>query len=256
MALTVASLSFTPQVPVFDAQICVGAGRSSIGLGASRAPLLTELDHHGVGRALVYHIHAEEFSPLRGNQLLEPWLGDDDRLTPLWSALPTSDSLAQLEQFQRAGRVRAVRLAAAQGLPLADWIHGELFDWLSAAELPLWLALPDFNARDLVAVLRDYPRLRVVLTGAHYSHTLLAYKLLAALPGAYLELSRFESLDAIGDLVRRFGAGRLIYGSGYPRYAIGPVLYMLHRSGLPDAALAQICAGNLEQLLGLVVAHQ
>jgi predicted TIM-barrel fold metal-dependent hydrolase len=256
MALSTTSLSFTSQVPVFDAQICVGAGRSSIGPAASRAALLAELDRHGVARALACHIHAEEFSPLRGNQLLEPWLGDDDRLAPLWSALPTSDSLAQIEQLQRAGRVRVVRLAAAQGLPLADWTHGELFDWLSAAELPLWLALPEFDARDLVAVLRGYPRLQVVLTGAHYSQTLLAHKLLAALPGTYLELSRFESLDAIGDLVRQFGAGRLLYGSGYPRYAIGPLLYMLHRSGLTDAALAQICAGNLEQLLGLVGARR
>lgn len=255
MALSPASLSFTPQVPVFDAQICVGAGRSSIGPAASRAPLLAELGRLGVERALAYHIHAEEFSPLRGNQLLEPWLEDDDRLAPLWSVLPTSDSLAQIEQLQRAGRVRAVRLSAAQGLPLADWTHGELLDWLSAAELPLWLAVSEFDARDLVAVLRGYPRLRVVLAGAHYSQTLLAHKLLAALPSAYLELSRFESLDAIGDLVRQFGAGRLLYGSGYPRYAIGPVLYMLHRSRLPDAALAQICAGNLEQLLGLAGAQ-
>jgi predicted TIM-barrel fold metal-dependent hydrolase len=256
MALTATSLSFTPQVPVFDAQICVGAGRSSIGPAAERAPLLAELDRHGVTRALAYHIHAEEFSPLRGNQLLEPWLSDDARLAPLWSALPTSESIAQIEQIQRAGRARAVRLSAAQGLPLADWTHGELFDWLSAAGLPLWLAVSEFDARDLVAVLRGYPRLRVVLTGAHYSQTLLAHKLMAALPGAYLELSRFESLGAIGDLVRQFGAGRLIYGSGFPRYAIGPILYLIHRSGLPDTSLAQICAGNLEQLLGLEGAHR
>jgi predicted TIM-barrel fold metal-dependent hydrolase len=251
MPIPAANLHFYPRVPVFDAQICVGHSGSALSPAADRASLLAELDRHGVERALVYHAHAETFSPLRGNHLLEEWLGRDGRLLPLWAALPTEDSLAQLEALRSAGQLRAVRLVDAAGLPFVDWTHGLLLEWLSDADIPLWIALPDVDPRDLVATLGGYPRLRVVLAGAHYSQTLLVRKLMTILPNTSLELSRYESLDAINDLVRRFGPQRLLYGSWYPRYAIGPVLYFAHHCGLPEAMLAQICAGNLDRLLGL-----
>jgi predicted TIM-barrel fold metal-dependent hydrolase len=180
---------------------------------------------------------------------LEEWIGDDDRLVPLWSALPTDDSLCQLQALYRDGRVRGVRLARAHGLPLSDWTHGELLQWLSDVDVPLWVALPEVDARDLVNTMRGYPHLRLVLAGAHYSDTLLAGKLMNALPNTFLELSRFETLDAINNFIERFGASRLLYGSWYPRYAMGPVLYFIHHCGLSRETLAQICAGNLVQLL-------
>lgn len=250
MPIASANLQFRPRVPVFDAQVCVGSRRSEIGPAATRPALLAALDRHGITRALAYHAHAEEFSPIHGNTLLADWAGDDGRLVPLWSAIPTDESLAQLQELHAARPLRAVRLIRAQGLPFADWTHGALLDWLANAQLPLWIALPDIDARDLVSTLRGYKYLRVVIAGAHYSDTLLTHKLLAALPNAYLELSRFESLDAINDLVARFGAERLLYGSWYPHYALGPVLYFLHHCGLSEATLAQICAGNLGRLLG------
>jgi predicted TIM-barrel fold metal-dependent hydrolase len=251
MPIATANLRFRPQVPIFDAHVCVGSGRSEIGLAADRPALLAELDRNGVARALVYHAHAEEFSPVLGNTMLQAWLGDDGRLEPLWSAMPTEESLAQLQVLHAAKPLRAVRLTRAQGLPFADWTHAALLEWLAAEALPLWIALPDMDAHDLVSTLRSYKQLPVVIAGAHYSDTLLTRKLLAALPNAYLELSRFEALDAINDLIARFGAKRLLYGSWYPRYAIGPMLYFIHHCGLPEALLAQICAGNLNQLLNL-----
>jgi predicted TIM-barrel fold metal-dependent hydrolase len=251
MTISAANLHFAPQTQVFDAHICVGSRRSDIGPASERRALLAELDRHGIARALVYHAHAEEFSPVRGNQMLAEWLGDDDRLVPLWSALPTERSLSQLQELHQAGRVRAVRLTHASGLPFTDWTHGALLEWLIAADLPLWIALPDTDARDLVSTLRRYQRLRVVIAGAHYTDTLLVQKLMAALPNADLELSRYESLDAINDLIARFGADRLLYGSWYPRYALGPTLYFVHHCGLSEDVLAHICAGNLARLLKL-----
>jgi predicted TIM-barrel fold metal-dependent hydrolase len=250
MPITSANLQFRPRVPVFDAQVCVGSRRSEIGPAATPTVVLGALDRHGITRALVYHAHAEEFSPIHGNIMLADWLADDRRLVPLWSAMPTQESLAQLQALHATKPLRAVRLIRAQGLPFTDWTQGALLEWLVDAELPLWLALPEIDARDLVSTLRSYERLRVVIAGAHYSDTLLVHKLLAALPNAYLELSRFESLDAVNNLIARFGAERLLYGSWYPRYALGPMLYFIHHCGLPEAILAQICAGNLERLLG------
>ena len=54
-------------------------------------------------------------------------------------------------------------------------------------------------------------------------------------------------MEALG---RDVGARRLVYGSFYPRYAMGPILYYLHRCDLTAPQLDLICAGNVGRLLG------
>ena len=250
MAITLANLDFSPAVTLFDANISVGTGRLELGRTVERQALLHELDRHGVGRAVVYHRHADEVSPIYGNILLQQWLHSDQRLLPLWSVLPTDDSLTQITELHQAGLVRAVRLSSAAGLPFAPWIYHDLLSWLTTHDLPLWIALPDRDPAALVATLRNYPQLRVLLTEVHYSHALIVERMLAALPGLHLELSRFEPLDGVRRLIARFGVERLVYGSAYPRYALGPIAYYLHHCDLDRAQLTQICSGNLERLYG------
>ena len=42
---------------------------------------------------------------------------------------------------------------------------------------------------------------------------------------------------------------RLVYGSWYSRYALGPMLFYLHHTNLSEEELALVCAGNLERIL-------
>ncbi len=247
-----ASLSFSPSVPVFDANVCVGHRRDEPSPCPNRADLLTEMDAHGVDRALVYHAQAETVSPTAGNELLEDWLGDDGRLVPQWLALPTADSLTQLETLHRQGRVSSVRLCETEsaGLPFRPWAYHQLLSWLEEAEIPVWIPLPDFDADDLVTTLQEYPELRVLLVGAHYVHALWVRPILDALPDACLELSRYEPIGEVEALRHEYGAERLVYGSWYWRYAMGPMLFYLHHTDLSDEELALICAGNLEHILG------
>jgi predicted TIM-barrel fold metal-dependent hydrolase len=247
MPISAVNLSFQPSVRVFDCLVCVGSDHTEISPIRSRAALLAELDQRHIDRAMIYHRQAEDVSPITANEMLEAWLDNDQRLVPLWSALPTDESLAQLTAL--GSRVQAVRLAGASRLAFTDWVYGDLLAWLSDRRIPVWITQPGSDARDLVDTLRQYPDLPVVLAGTHYIDTLLARKMMAALPNLYLDLSRFESLGAIPDFVAAFGAERLLYGSWYPRYEIGPMLYALHHYGFDQHTLQAICAGNLESLL-------
>lgn len=210
------------------------------------------MDRHGVQRAVVYHAHAETVSPIEGDDLLLAAVtGQQARLVPQWSVAPTDDSLAQVRVLHKRGLLTSVRLdhVATLHVPFADWVYGPLLDWLREQRVPLWVPLPDIDPHRLVATLRGYAELRVVLVGAHYTHVLLVRPLLRTLPQAYLELSRHETLGDVEALCAELGDERLLYGSWFPRYAMGPILYYLHHAGLTDAQLAQICAGNLERLL-------
>ena len=246
------SLHFTPSVPVFDANVCVGDGFKEASPCRTRTDLLAEMDAFGVGRALVYHAHTEAMSPLVGNDLLRDWLDGEGRLVPQWSVVPTADSMAQVRALYEQKWVTCVRLhdTWSAGLPFQPWAYDSLLSWLSETGIPVWIPLPEADAGDIVATLQAYPELVSVLVGAHYTHALWVRPMLRALPNAYLELSRYEPIGEVEGLRSEFGVLRLLYGSWYPRYAMGTMLYYLHHVGMSDEELASVCAGNLERILG------
>ena len=248
------SLTFRPRVPVFDANVRAGDLSGQPAPCRDRAALLAEMDRHGVGRAVIYHALTEEVSPVEGNLLLEPWLGADDRLVPQWSVLPTAASLAQVQALHGQRRVSSVRLhdTRVAGLPFRPWAYDPLLAWLSTQRIPVWIPLPSADADELVTTLQGHPDLVTVLVGAHYVHYLQVRPLLTRLPNAHLELSRYEPIGEIETLCDEFGAHRLVYGSWYSQYAMGPILFYLHHTDLSDEELALVCAGNLERILGLV----
>jgi len=245
------SLSFKSRVPVFDANVRVGDLRDEPSPCRNRAELLAELDRHGVERALIYHAQTEEISPVDGNTYLEDWLGDDGRLYPQWSIMPTADSLAQVQALHAQGKVRSVRLHDTRpaGLPFRPWAYDALLSWLSEARIPTWISLDDSDADDIATTLQSYPDLVTVLVGAHYTHALWVRPILATLLNAYLELSRYESIGEVEALKDEFGAERLVYGSWYSRFVMGPMLFYIHHTGLSETDLALVCAGNLERIL-------
>ena len=97
-------------------------------------------------------------------------------------------------------------------------------------------------------VLRAFPDITAVLVGAHYSHSHYVRPFLKR-PNTYIELSRYEVLRDLEAIVAEFGAERFLYGSFYPRFAMGSMLYYIHSLGFDEATLKALCAGNLELLL-------
>ncbi len=245
------SLDFKPRVPVMDANIRVGNTPETPAPFRNQADLLAKMGRHGVERAVVHHAQTESVSPVAGNVYLDDWLSDDGRLIPQWSVLPTADSLAQVKGLYAQGKVSSVRLhdTSPAGLPFRPWAYDPVLSWLSATGIPAWIPLPEADAHELVTTLQAYPDLVTVLVGAHYTHALWVRPILRALPNTYLELSRYEPIGEIEALRDEFGAGRLVYGSWYPRYDIGPMLFYLHHTSLNAEELALICAGNLELIL-------
>ena len=245
------TLRFKPRVKTIDANVCVG------GLGSEKSPitcrgdLISEMDRHGIDHAVIYHGYADKYSAIDGNELLMEWLGDDNRLIPQWSVLPIENSLTQLDGLYRQGLVYSARLfnTRSKGLPFRDWSYGSLLSWLNERNIPLWIPLPDADAHELVTTLGQFPDLVSVMVGAHYSHTLWIKPILSNLRSAYIELSRFETMGHVEDLVKVFGAERFVYGSWYPYYAMGPVLFYLHHTDLTEKQLKLICSENIKKLM-------
>ena len=247
------SLSFSSRVPVFDANVGVGHRHDRRYPFDSPSQLLEEMSRHGVGRALVYPVQGELISPTQGNESLAAWMDRNKPLVPQFVAGCDPSSLSQLADLHQDGVVSSVRLHSTTecGLPFASWLYGDLLAWLSAERIPLWISLADTPPADVVDTLGSYSDLTVVLVGAHYRHSMMIRPMMRALPDAFLELSRYENICGIEKLVQELGADRLLYGSFFPRYAMGPMLFTLHHLKISRGDLASICATNLERILGL-----
>ena len=246
------ALNFKPRVPVFDANIGVGHRRDRPAPFEDASELLDEMRRHGIERAIVYHVQAEDISPTEGNRALEKWADDDRSFSLQWVAGPNPESLRQLKGLHAAGKVKSIRLHNTESarIPFVDWIYGELLEWLHQERIPLWVSLADTPPTEIMATLRPFPDLVTVLLGAHYGHAMMVRPFLRNLSNSFLELSRNETLGGTEDLIREFGVERFIYGSFYPRYALGPMLYYLHHMTLNDAELTAVCSGNLIRILG------
>ncbi len=247
-------LSFRCELSVLDANVGVGHRHDRPSPVEDAASLLAEMDRHGVDAALVYPVQGEQVSALDGNDQLAEWIDPSDgRLLPCWMASMAPESLVQLQDLHAAGRVRAVRLhdTSSTPTPLTSWIYGDLLSWLQQEDLPLWISLADNDPVQLADTLADFRELRTVLVGAHYVHAQMVAPLLRHLPRACLELSRLETPGVVEDLVTQIGARRLLYGSYYPRYAMGPVLWALQRQQIESWQLQRILDGTARELLGL-----
>ena len=246
------SLHFAPRVPVFDSNVSVGHRHDRPAPFEDASGLLAEMERHGVGRAVIHHVQAESISAIEGNEVLTEWVDDDGAFHLQWTAGPDAESLGQLGELHAAGKVGSVRVHDTQSadVPFADWLYGELLEWLNGQRIPLWVSLAESPAAEIVGTLRQFPSLVTVVLGAHYKHASVVRPLLSHLPNAYLELSRYEPLGDLEALIEAYGVHRFVYGSYYPRYAMGPMLFYLHHIGLGDAELSSVCAGNLERILG------
>ena len=205
------TLDFRPRVPVFDANIGVGHRHDRPFPCPDPDSLLEEMDRHGVGRGLVYHLQGERISHIAGNEALAEW--EHEALVPQWVAGPGNDSLRQLQSLHGGGRLRSVRLHNTEEcrVPFVDWVYGELLAWLDAEGIPLWVSLADTpTGRDPWRPCAATPACAPCSLGAHYTHSAVLAPMLERLPNASLELSRFENLGG------RRGAGRRVRGRPLP----------------------------------------
>ena len=96
-----------------------------------------------------------------------------------------------------------------------------------------------------------FPDVTFVLSEVRYIDMPWVLVLLRRLPNIHIEISRTVQTGGVTEIVDTIGAGRVLFGSRFPDSDIPLQLYSLHRSGLSDSDLRDICSRNLERLLGM-----
>ena len=241
---------------LLDATAGFGPYRTRVFRSArTAAELVEQLDFCGIDQALVYHTSQRFDHPVRGNARLLEEAAGCDRLSPTWTILPSATGeqppAEQLLVDMRERGIRALRLFPSD--------HRYFLDALSwQDQVPLYaerriLLFVKAGLDRVAEFLRAFPS-ATVITDTLGSAPLdrYAWPLLEAYPNLYYETAGYLTAGAIEACCQRFGAGRLVFSSGFPDYASGAALLTLAGADISDTDREAIANGNLSRLLAEV----
>ncbi len=246
----------------FDVNCRLGPSDFSVpGSPTSVPALFEEMDRLGIGEALVFHANASGYAPAAGNQELVQALRGQSRLSGCWIVLPhhTGEMAAPRDLVREAlsEGIRTVRLLPRlHRFSLAEWSADELLGQLEEHRIPVLL---DFGrthwAEDVVdygqvtRICATFPALPLVLMREGIASLRYLYPLLERFANLHLDISYFQASGGLADVTRRFGARRLLFGTGLPEYSGGPAVAMLCYADLSIEDKRRIAGDNLRDLL-------
>jgi predicted TIM-barrel fold metal-dependent hydrolase len=125
--------------------------------------------------------------------------------------------------------------------------------WVDQMSAFMELKVPLFVRASLdriAGLLRSFPRL-VVITGSQGSNPLdrYAWPLIERFPNLVFETSSYLVDGGIEEFCRRYGASRLIFGSGFPDNASGAAMLTLARAEISEPERRAIAWDNLTRIL-------
>jgi len=230
--------------------------RYSAGVG----DLLDEMDFCGIRRALVWHARMKDGSPVDGNPLLAESVRAVDRLVGTWAILPhQTGEQPPPQQFLAQMATHNVRALwswhCEHRFLLSRSGMGDLLALLEERRIPLLLMLdtdlgPQANWSLVEALLRDFPQLTLIAVPAsNWGQDRCFRPLIETFGRLHIGIESWELAGGVADFINRYGPGRLIFGSGFPRLAMGGCRSMLLHADISDQDKRAIAAGNLDRLL-------
>lgn len=231
----------------------------------TREALLAQMDRFDIKRALVTHTASRDYDPVLGNDMLVAAIRGQDRLVGTVVMVPGGtnehgDVGAALDRYISGG-ARAVRLfPVLHRFSLADWCAGSLLSAMQERRMPLILWHSETSWDALFALTGTYPDLPVIIEGTEGTGRKIMYfnrfyyPLLEQRPNVTIELHYMYNFLVLQDIVARFGANRLVFGSYLPLNDPDATMMRVTHAGINDEAKQLIASGNLERLVQQVAA--
>ncbi|MDH7570159.1 MAG: amidohydrolase family protein, partial [Armatimonadota bacterium] len=134
---------------------------------------------------------------------------------------------------------------------LSDWCAGRLLHALAEARVPALLEMGQTGWEEVASLLRRHPTLPVILLATSYRVDRYLYPLWEQFDNLYLETATYQVMRGIEAVSRRFGAQRLVFGTGLPLLDAGGPIAQVTYADLSLEEKRLIAGGNLARLLGV-----
>lgn len=243
-----------------DANCAIGRRRKVYPFSVTeKNAIKKELQRCNITKAICHHTTAKEYNALEGNRILMEEIRDDGFFLPAYVMVPNHAGdfppFAELKKELKENGVRLIKMFPSRGeqsFSLAKWNMEEAFTFLSDIKMPLMLPYSNGGADDLHQVLSSYPELKVIVTDASYGADKELMRLMELSENLYLETSNYTTLDGIAYVTQRFGAERLIFGSGAPFVSAGAAVAKILFADISEEEKEKIAFRNLENLTGRI----
>jgi len=242
---------------LFDCNCGYGPYMTRVFRSASTpAELLEEMDWCGIQTALAYHTAMRFDVPAVGNERLLEEIEGSPRLLPTWTLLPSQTGeqpqVSALIEGMRDNGVRALRLFPQDHryfMDAATW--GDQMAVYEERRIPLFIK----DSLDKIDTLMSaFPHL-VVITANQGINPMdrYAWPLADKYPYLYFDTSAYLVDGIIEEFCNRYGARRLLFGSGFPDHASGGALLTLAHANISEEERQDIGHGNLTRILSEVI---
>lgn len=222
----------------------------------SIAELGAELDRAGISGGFVYHIASDACGVVTGNNMLAADIKDArQQLWGVWSLLPSFTgeipSPAELPRAMKANGIRAMRLnpSGHKYLPLPS-VLGDYLEMMTERKIPLHFDTGrGITLEQADRLLSAFPKLTAILTHADcWPCDRLLRPFLEHYENLCLDSTYLLTDQGFEEMVLKYGAARLLFGSGYPAGYLGAHMLTLRHSDLSEADKEAILGGNLVRL--------
>lgn len=205
--------------------------------------LVAELERLRIDTACVVHSHAVHGDPRDGNEELHHVT--DTRLRPVPVLVP-----GPLGTGPWTGGAPLVRLCPRQHGWSPTGPHARvLLAELAASGTTALLAWDEMAADGVPVPAAAAPAPRIVLTGTGYRALRRLAELLEAHPSLYVDTSTLCGHRQVEWIAERYGAHRVLFGTGAPVTDDAGPRYLLDTLDLPAHEAALIAGGNALRLL-------
>jgi predicted TIM-barrel fold metal-dependent hydrolase len=247
----------------FDCNSSFGASMNPpIKYAETAQELLKEMDYYGISEALVHHSRQHDDSPDVGNAILLREIEGIDRLHGTFAILPThTGELGTVETLLNNMKEKNVRsfwaFPAEHKYLMSRTALADLYDIMVERNIPLFISINESSGVSgwhlVDKILSDAPQLTLAVTEhGSWGHDRFFRPLIEKYENLYLEISRYELDGGIRDFVRKYGADRLLFGTGFPNWNPGGPILTLTQADITNKEMEMIASGNLERILGRV----
>jgi hypothetical protein len=241
-----------PDLRLFDCFAHVGyAYRPPIAPALTVEDLVAEMDRCGVDEALVHVASPDGASPLVANAELAAACKRHRRLHPVWSLLPPQTGEMPADKLfvkMRRNGVKMLRAYPDEHRYLLNSVTlGGTLEGMVAKRIPLFLSA---NWQRITDILKEFPGLIVIIANMGcWGCDRFFRPLWERFEHVYIETSTLELDGGIPELVAKYGANRILFGSGFHTRPMGGASLLLRNVDISRQDKELIAHGNLERLL-------
>ena len=239
----------------FDANAVIGD--TLMGPKPGAAELLRQMDRYGVEKALVRHGNLATTGAINANREMTGWISGapPERLYGVWCILPDQceeiPSGKELFQAMRKNRIAALTLMPDEHRYLANRLTiGRIMDEAAERKIPILLHAMQNKWQAMYNFMQEFPKVTAIISAGHkWGSDRNLRPLLENYENLHAELAGYWVPEGIYDLAQKYGADRLLYGSGFPTYAHGSSMLQIKHSALKADEVAKIAGLNMAKLL-------